>query len=83
MPASPTTTDVAEVEQTEGTTYCASCPHSQDEHDATALRYCAATLRRSQLSVPSWTIGRPNLANRLTSRNAVIRWMPPAASASS
>jgi hypothetical protein len=44
MPAPPITTDIAEVEQTEGVTYCASCPHSQDEHDATALRYCAATL---------------------------------------
>jgi hypothetical protein len=23
---------------------CSSCPHAQEAHDATALRYCAATL---------------------------------------
>ena len=40
-------TDGDEVEQIEAAqtiTYCGACPHPQDAHDATALRYCAATL---------------------------------------
>jgi hypothetical protein len=44
MQALPTSADIAEVVQTQDVTYCASCPHPKDAHDATALRYCAATL---------------------------------------
>ena len=45
MHALPISVDMAEADKTEAVTYCASCPHSQDEHDATALRYCAATFK--------------------------------------
>jgi hypothetical protein len=37
--------EVEQIEDAPAITYCSSCPHPQDAHDATALRYCAATLQ--------------------------------------
>jgi hypothetical protein len=34
-----------QIEDTQAITYCNACPHPQDAHDATAVRYCAATLQ--------------------------------------
>jgi hypothetical protein len=36
--------DVEQIEDAQAITYCSSCPHPQDAHDAIAVRYCAATL---------------------------------------
>jgi len=32
-----------QIEDAQAITYCHACPHPQDAHDATAVRYCAAT----------------------------------------
>jgi hypothetical protein len=31
------------IESDEAVVYCSACPHPQNVHDPTALRYCAAT----------------------------------------
>jgi hypothetical protein len=37
--------DAEQVEDAQASTYCSACPHPQDAHDASAVRYCAATLQ--------------------------------------
>ena len=61
---------VEDIEDAQTITYCSACPHPQDLHDATAARYCAATLqmvlsRRCICRGDTVDVGqRPNSADR-------------------
>jgi hypothetical protein len=36
---------VEQIQDAQALTYCSSCPHPQDAHDAIAVRFCAAPLQ--------------------------------------